>query len=685
MQIIREQLGLQNPTYIGAGNYGRVYSAKDTYGTYVAIKVQNVQDYQNQEFAAAGILNQIPCNYFIKTFGQKKFGDRVFLVMEFCNMGGLDVSIKKSLMPRASILMQFLKLFHEQGLVHCNIKPSNILFASTDETQGTLPKLTELHFTFHLKLEKEEEIMIMELISGCLGFTLYMLATGKPIDHPSYGMLRVTGLVLPPELAEQSQPQARAPQTSYQRVSNANLNELLLDRNGKKLSETMGIEFVQLLSRMLTYEPSQRHSAAQLLQNFIFTNPRTGNLDVIPNAFVEELGFGVQEHNLLLSRYATPGQKLTTIALDQQVPQSITQTQIQSSSSSSSYPEQLSPYNNPNSKMNSQTVSSSSQSSVSTYQSSQSSSSKSRFNTSWKKSDFKREGKLGKGGFGAVWYMKEKATSLQVAVKEMDYYTDEEKKMVKREIEMMQNVYGIVLQSNPSSQFLHIVQPLGFFEDEDEGKGYLVLEYCSKGDLRKYIQNMKKTRTEITPQFGYEMIGQIAVSLFQLHACGILHSGLKPENVLLNEGFKVKLADFGLSRQLQVGRECTTNHGGSFLYQGPEGLRNRNCAEGGKTKEQSSQQKIIQTIASDIWAFGVMMFELLAQRHPFFDNKFEGDISAEEFIHRVIYLPPAELPEHYPLKLKNLIRRMLEKDPSKRISAQQILEIPEVAAALVDN
>ncbi|KAA6393678.1 MAG: hypothetical protein EZS28_010794 [Streblomastix strix] len=77
-----------------------------------------------------------------------------------------------------------------------------------------------------------------------------------------------------------------------------------------------------------------------------------------------------------------------------------------------------------------------------------------------------------------------------------------------------------------------------------------------------------------------------------------------------------------------------------------------------------------------------MIFELLAHRHPFFDNKTEGDISAVEFIHRVVDLPPAELPDHYPSVLRNLIKKMLEKDPQKRISDEQILEIPEVISAL---
>ncbi|KAA6358529.1 MAG: putative serine threonine-protein kinase nek2, partial [Streblomastix strix] len=197
------------------------------------------------------------------------------------------------------------------------------------------------------------------------------------------------------------------------------------------------------------------------------------------------------------------------------------------------------------------------------------------FNTTWKKSDFERQGRLGKGGFGTVWNMKEKATSLQVAIKEMDYYTETEKNDVNSEVAILLKVYEILHKSNSSSSFLHIVQPLGFFMDEDEYKAYIVLEHCSKGDLRNYINSMKENGTQISTEKAFEMIGQIASSLYQLHSNGILHLDLKPENVLLVEGFKVKLADFGLARQLQVGREYITAHGGTLLYQSPELLQNQ--------------------------------------------------------------------------------------------------------------
>ncbi|KAA6396556.1 MAG: putative NEK protein kinase [Streblomastix strix] len=301
------------------------------------------------------------------------------------------------------------------------------------------------------------------------------------------------------------------------------------------------------------------------------------------------------------------------------------------------------------------------------------------FNTSWKISDFEQKERLGKGGFGIVRHVIEKSTQSHMAWKEMDYEEEKEKEMVNKEKDQTLNICRIITKAT-SSSFLHVVQPLGFFISDDERKAYLVMEFCAGGDLRKYINNMKKSGMEISPQKAYQMIGYIAISLIQLHASGIIHSDLKPENVLLTEDFKVKLADFGLSRQLQVGREYTTNHGGTFLYQGPEILRNKSKAQVGE--ENSIPQKIIQTTYADIWAFGVMMFELLAQRHPFFNDKTEGDISAEEFIHRVVDLPPAELPDHYPLKLKNLIKQMLVKDPSQRKSAQEILEVPQVTAAL---
>ncbi|KAA6380077.1 MAG: hypothetical protein EZS28_024398 [Streblomastix strix] len=128
---------------------------------------------------------------------------------------------------------------------------------------------------------------------------------------------------------------------------------------------------------------------------------------------------------------------------------------------------------------------------------------------------------------------------------------------------------------------------------------------------------MKNSGTEITEAKAFELIKQVSLALNQLHMNGIIHG-----------------ADFGLNRKLQEGRGYTTNHGGTT--------------------------KRMKTIATDIWSFGIMMFELLAQKHPFFGSN-DIDLSPLEIYNRIIDEEPSDLPDHYSNNLKKLIKQMLNK------------------------
>ncbi|KAA6370531.1 MAG: hypothetical protein EZS28_033942 [Streblomastix strix] len=158
---------------------------------------------------------------------------------------------------------------------------------------------------------------------------------------------------------------------------------------------------------------------------------------------------------------------------------------------------------------------------------------------------------------------------------------------------------------------------------------------------------------------------------------------MKPDNVLLTEDLKVKLADFGLTRKLREGKEYMTFLGGTTVYQAPEVLQSQTVQQIPTGREKEKPQRRTQTIAVDIWAIGIMLFELLAQHHPFIGKDEDAaNLSEMEIGNRIVNLQPTELPSHYPVRLRNLIMAMLSKDPSRRITAEEILEVPEVAASL---
>ncbi|KAA6379101.1 MAG: hypothetical protein EZS28_025372 [Streblomastix strix] len=142
--------------------------------------------------------------------------------------------------------------------------------------------------------------------------------------------------------------------------------------------------------------------------------------------------------------------------------------------------------------------------------------------------------------------------------------------------------------------------------DEEDGDESIYLSKEEEDKIRKTIRAVNQC---INDKKCYEMIGQIASPLYHLHSNGIMHSGL--------ELLRIKKKEY----EIQYG--C-----------------NQKTKVKVKENQQDVQQRSVQTNTSDIWAFGEMIFELLAQRHQFFSHA----------------------------------------DPLKRIRAEQILCIPEVAA-----
>ena len=128
---------------------------------------------------------------------------------------------------------------------------------------------------------------------------------------------------------------------------------------------------------------------------------------------------------------------------------------------------------------------------------------------------------------------------------------------------------------------------------------YLSMEYAPLGDLRKYLS---ATGKPLTPEFGAKALGQALEGVDFIHATGVLHRDLKPDNILMLNENEIRLADFGLALLPgdDLDLEELQNGVGSIAYLPPEMLEGK----GYDTR-------------SDLYSLGVCFYEALSGKHPF--------------------------------------------------------------------
>ena len=183
---------------------------------------------------------------------------------------------------------------------------------------------------------------------------------------------------------------------------------------------------------------------------------------------------------------------------------------------------------------------------------------------------------------------------------------------------------------------------------EDESNCYIALEYIKKGNLYSYTQSMpnKVLDAASTANFVVDLVS----SLYYLHNMTppIIHRDIKPENLLLGNNGHLKLTDFGGSNYLEGSVRYTT--AGTQIYHSPEML----LKKGYDTRV-------------DIWAIGILIFELLVGRPPFSND---GQHSMEDnIVHGRI-----NWPNSMNLLAKNLITKLLKLDPNQRPTLEEILQ-----------
>lgn len=181
-----------------------------------------------------------------------------------------------------------------------------------------------------------------------------------------------------------------------------------------------------------------------------------------------------------------------------------------------------------------------------------------------------------------------------------------------------------------------------------ESSIWLVTELCNGGELFDYL--VEKGRFD-----EYEtriLFGQLCLAIAYCHEQGVVHRDIKLENVLLDEHCQVKLSDFGFTREFERGSLLET-FCGTTGYASPEMLQG---------------QKYLGPEV-DVWSLGIILYSLLVGTLPFDDDD-------EEETKRKVLAGDFDMPEWISPEVGDLLKGVLELDPAKRFTMQQVLASP---------
>jgi tetratricopeptide (TPR) repeat protein/predicted Ser/Thr protein kinase len=245
---------------------------------------------------------------------------------------------------------------------------------------------------------------------------------------------------------------------------------------------------------------------------------------------------------------------------------------------------------------------------------------------------------LGRGGMGRVYRAVDTKTREEVAIKLIRPDIASDKRTLERFVNEIKLAHKISHRN--IGRMYHL--------EEDQGLHYITMEYVPGEDLKSFIRRSRRLDIGTTVAIAKQVCG----GLNEAHEAGIVHRDLKPSNIMIDKDGNAKILDFGIARS--VGSQGVTGEGiviGTPEYMSPEQVE-------GKESDRRS----------DIYSFGVILFEMVTGRLPF-----AADTPFVVAFKQQSERPPRpeDLNPQTPPQLGAIILKCLEKDREKRYQSTE--------------